>query len=198
MEEYSNHRTATSVLVNAIKMEIDGPEPVSPDERISTRGSQPKKASNPPSPVRLRNNRRRSSTAFDENVDPEQELLRRLGISQSMDPYNDRANAVLMDASLADRMNKLKVHNGNLQATTEASIASNVREAQGMLQLVHDSLLSETLFKEVRLLDQDAETLIAELEHELEEVQANQAKMDVEKLQVKSVSKEKFIERWSH
>jgi hypothetical protein len=197
MEEYQNHRSATSSLIDIIKTELDRTHPSSPTKTKPSSPTRPRKMSKPISPVRPRNTRRRSSTtSLEEDINAEQQLLRNLGISLPAEQHNDHAIAVSLQEALVDRMTKLNIHAKGFQETSETSVATHLQDAQQTLHLLMQSLLAETPYKTIRLLDSELEDAMAKLESRVDDIKTGMGNIDLEKLRVRNTKKEALVERW--
>lgn len=160
--------------------------------------TQTRRTSSAASPAPLKVNRRRSSGVDLEDVDPEQQIARNLGITLPAEAVPDHDRASSLQRILADRLTKLNIHATSLQSTTESSISSHIVDSQLTLQLLQDSLLAETLYGNVRLLDPDIESSVSMFEQEIEDLQADLDNLDLQKLQARNVNREQLIARWSH
>ena len=85
----------------------------------------------------------------------------------------------------------------SLQSTTETSIASHLLDAHVTLNLLQDSLLADTHYHTIHLLDQDLESSVDNFEHDIQVLQDELEAIDLYSLQTKNVHKEQLIERWS-
>lgn len=149
------------------------------------------------SPGRPNLSRRRSSGVENDDVNPEQQIARNLGISLPTNSVSDQAHAEVLERALADRITKLGIHRANLQSTTESSISSHVLDSHLTLQLLQDCLLAETLYHNVQLVDPDIEASVSMFQQEIRELQSTLDGIDLGKLQSKNTHREQLIERWS-
>lgn len=188
---------ALRVVLDTAKKELsrvieDPPPKASP----SKPRAQKRRTSSAPSPARARNARRRSSGMGDEDIDPEQQLARNLGITLPVDAVPDEARVEALEQILADRLTKLDIHSSSLQTTTESSISSHILDSRLTLQLLQDSLLAESLYHKVRLLDPDIESSVSMFQQEIVELQGSLDDIDLQQLLVKNVNRDQIIERW--
>lgn len=102
-----------------------------------------------------------------------------------------------MADALAERTAKLALHARSVQEGTEAAIASHFHDAFVTLDVLRESLLSETSHKTVRLMDREVEEAIGHLEAEVEDVKSTLKGLDVAKLKEKNVTRDELVERWS-
>ena len=146
------------------------------------------------STIQVRQKGRRSSGPAE---DPEQQLLRNLGISQAIDSTSDQARIEAFERALSDRMRKLEGHAATLQSTSESSISSYLLDSHLTLQLLRESLLSDTSYNKVRLLNSETESDIASFELDVQDLQKNLDAVDLQKLSARNVHREQLIGRWS-
>lgn len=106
-------------------------------------------------------------------------------------------NATLL-STLDDRLQKLRAHETSLQTSSEVAIGEHLQDAFITLQLLQDSLLSESKSGRIELVDEDVQAAIRGLEHELEDLRGDLQNVDLEKLRERDVNREAFIERWTH
>jgi len=148
-------------------------------------------------PIQTRNTRRRSSVLENDDVEPEQQIARNLGITLPPVGVSEQARANALEKSLSERLTKLEIHSTTLQSTTESSISSHLSDAHLTLQLLQDSLLAESLYSKVRLLDPDIEASVTMFEEEIENLQGSLERIDLSVLQERNVKREQLVERWS-
>lgn len=168
--------------------------PVDPSSEITTSPNTQRRRK---STVGQLSRRRRSSGQFEDDIEPEQQLLRNMGISLP-DVTNDEARVDIFERALSDRLGKLRGHALNLQTTTESSISSHLLDAHLTLQLLQDSLLAATPYKSVKMVDPEITNGLGYFERELEEMREKVEGVDLQqKLHVRNVHKENLIERWA-
>lgn len=198
-EEHQSHQVAMQYVLGEAKKELSSPDPsqttmtVNP---VKPNTQRRRKSSGSKSPVQLRN-RRRSSGQQDDDIEPEQQLLRHLGITLPSDVISDRTHMEVFERALSDRLTKLEIHTASLQSTTESSITLHLTDAHTTMQMLRDSLLAESLYNKVQLLDPDIECSIAIFEDEINALQGKLEAVNLQKLHAKNVNREQFIERWS-
>jgi hypothetical protein len=185
--------------INTIRAELETTNVLSPSKLIQPRSPLRRKNSKPISPIRSRmGTRRRSSTSsLDESIAPEQLLLRNLGIILQEEPSSELNISQSLHESLADRAGKLRWHEQNLQLSSESTISGHLHDAIVTLNLLRDSLLSETPYQKVNFLDPMVRTATSELEHDTEELRDCLEAMNLEKLQQRNTTRETLIERWA-
>jgi len=146
------------------------------------------------STIQVRAKGRRSSGPVE---NPEQQLLRNLGISQSSELTSDEAQTEVLERVLSDRLRKLEGHAATLQSTTESSISSYLLDSHATLKLLRDSLLSDSEYNKVRLLDSETESNMMNFELDLLTLQEKLEAVDLQKLSARNIHKEQLVERWS-
>ncbi|KAF4636224.1 hypothetical protein G7Y89_g1879 [Cudoniella acicularis] len=204
-KESQIHKMALNFVLSSARQELSRVEEVSPlsSKNAASPSNKPntqrrRTSSSNQSPIRARNARRRSSGIFEnEDVDPEQQLARNLGISLPTEPISDAARAEMLEKTLADRVLKLDIHANSLQQTTELAISSHLLDANLTLQLLQDSLLAETMHGKVRLLDPDIESSVTMFEQEIEDLEAALEGVDLGLLSERNVKREEIVGRWS-
>jgi hypothetical protein len=149
------------------------------------------------SPARTRTTRRRSSGPETEDIDPEQQIARNLGITLPPPTLSSYARVEVLEKALTERLTKLEIHSSSLQSTTESSISSHLLDAHLTLQLLQDSLLAESLYHRVRLLDPDIEASVSMFEGEIGDLRGSLEGVDLGGLQGRNVRREQLVERWS-
>lgn len=140
--------------------------------------------------------RRRRSSGFPD-IEPEQQLLRNLGISLPVDADSDNVRIEILERALFDRSSKLDGHAKTLQVTTEEAISSHLLDSQLTLQLLRDALHANSPYGGIRMLDKEVRDRVDNFETELEEVQGKLEGVDLQRLFGRNVHKEQLIERWA-
>ncbi|TAQ87728.1 hypothetical protein B7494_g3962 [Chlorociboria aeruginascens] len=192
IEEHRCHQMAVRAVIDTAKKELQSEittsnKPIKPSRQRKASTSQP--------PVRARNSRRRSSLQ-DEEVEASQHLLRTLGISLPTPPSTDELTASQLSTALLDRQNKLKIHMSSLQLSTETTISNHLLDISLTLQLLHDSLLSETPHNKIHLFDPELQGMIGMLESEIQEVVTGLGEVDLQKVEEGNFHRAKIVERW--
>jgi hypothetical protein len=199
-EEYQCHNMALQYVLDEAKKELQSSEISAPGMTVSPvkpSTQRRRKSSASQSPVRLRNTRRRSSGHLDEDVEPEQQLLRNLGVSLPAEATSDVSRMEILEQALSDRLSKLEGHANSLQSTTESFISSHLSDAHTTLQLLRDSLLADSLYRKVQFLDPDIESSVATFEENVLDLQQKLEAVDLQKLQARNIHRDKLIDRWS-
>ncbi|TVY48436.1 hypothetical protein LOCC1_G000907 [Lachnellula occidentalis] len=197
-EESQCHKMATQFVLDAAKKELSRVEEIPRASSPSKLETQRRRTSSVAhSPIQTRNSRRRSSVLENDDVEPEQQIARNLGITLPSVGGSEQARADALEKSLSERLTKLEIHSTSLQSTTESSISSHLLDAHLTLQLLQDSLLAESLYSKVRLLDPDIEASVTMFEQEIEHLQGSLEGVDLSVLQERNVKREQLVERWS-
>lgn len=208
--DYREHNATLTSLTSLLKSEITSlhalpPKPVSaqappsPTRRRASKSSFPQvRGTRPPM-----HHRRSSSLSFDDNTPPESQLLAALGIAlpSSSDPGAALTETTLntaLQTSVCERMNKLDSQQVALQQGSEASVKEQLADAFVTVQLLRDSVLSESKTRRVVLVDEDVAAAISGLENEVSELRSDVAGVDLESLRERNQTREAFVERWSH
>ena len=191
---------ALKAVLDSARKELSRVEEPTPITQSSPRrpNIQKRRTSSVSSPGKTRLNRRRSSGVENEEIDPEQQIARNLGITLPADSVSNHSRAEALERALSDRSNKLDIHATSLQSTTESSISSHLSDSQMTLQLLQDALLAETLHHKVQLLDPDIEASISMFQQEIEDLKMELEGVDLQRLQARNVNREQFIARWGH
>ena len=191
---------ALKYVVDSAKKELTRLEPstMKISSPVKSNTQRRRKSSSSGSPIKTRNtlNRRRSS-GVEEDIEPEQQLARNLGIALPLESASDTARVDALEKMLSDRVTRLEIHANSLQSTTETSISSHLLDAHATLWLLQDSLLAQTLYHKVQLLDPKLEKDVANFEQDVQDLQRNLEAVDLHTLGAKNVHREQFVERWS-
>jgi hypothetical protein len=190
---------ALQFVVDSAKKEVSHPEPSTTKATSPTKSNtqrRRKSSSSQTSSIRARNTRRRSS-GHDEDIEPEQQLARNLGVALPAEAVSETTRIELLEKMLSERVTRLQGHANSLQSTTETSIFSHLLDAHTTLELLQDSLLAETLYHKVRLLDPKVESDVGSFEQDVQDLLKNLEAVDLHKLQARNVHREQLVERWS-
>jgi hypothetical protein len=209
IEALQAHQAATAVILSAAKTEfaVRPPSPAKKQTRGPTASpTRRRKSSGHSSPVRIRTNtagsagapRRRSSGALlDEQ--PLDTLLRTLALSLpgGTDPSAmDHDQFAALANTLSDRTEKANDVARNAQEAFEQSAATRLADSRRAIQLLRDSLLAESPFGEVRLVDPEIEGSIAVLSQEVDKVRGRVEAVDLSRARRKSEKRTELIRRW--
>ena len=190
---------ALQYVLDEAKKELQRPE-----ESVSSKNSSPirpniqrRQKSSTTSPIRVRDTQRRSSSHLEEDLEPEEQLLRNLGISIPSDANTDTTRSEVLERALSDRLSKLEGHANSLQSTTESSTSLHLSVAHLTLQLLRDSLLADTRYRKVQFLDSKLVSSVAEFERDILDVEGELEAVNLQKLQARNVHRDELVERWS-
>lgn len=199
-EEYRCYKTALHTVIEVAKAEFSLPDVSFAENVISPTKQDPQrrpKSSASSSAVQVRNYRRRSSGHLDEDVEPEQQLARNLGISLPSGTMMDQSRLETLERALSDRMSKLDGHATSLQSTTESSISSHLSDVHSTLQILEDCLLDEPVDQEVQLINPAIHASVTSIEQNIEALRKQTDEVDLQKLQAKNVYREELVRRWA-
>ncbi|KAH7416882.1 hypothetical protein BKA64DRAFT_691421 [Cadophora sp. MPI-SDFR-AT-0126] len=198
-EENQCYKMALRFVLDSANEELSRSEPtpaVQPSSPTRPNTQRRRKSSSSQSTLRVRTTRR-SSGHLDEDIEPEEQLARNLGVALPAEAVSDHERANILRRTLAERMTRLEGHAASLQSTTEHSISSHLLDARMTLGLLHDSLLSESLYRKVQLLDPKLEASVTDFEQDVQRLQDDLEAVNLHSLQARNVHREQLIERWS-
>ncbi|KAK0639544.1 hypothetical protein B0T16DRAFT_423361 [Cercophora newfieldiana] len=210
VEAFQAYQTAAAAVIDVAKAELvtkvelpsikDRPTaPASPTRRRKSSGH-----GNAVSPVRARTQlgRRRSSGAGAIGDEPPlEELLRNLAINLPQDEPETtsiEAQVRLLASTLAERRAKAEDVGRNVQESVESAASTQVADAKLAVQLVKDSILAESPFGQVRLVDPEIEGSLAVLSQELENVNGKLEGVNAGLVKARGTSakRDEIISRW--
>ncbi|GJN69150.1 hypothetical protein PLICBS_003197 [Purpureocillium lilacinum] len=191
-----SHQAATAAVGSTVHAEIA--------TQISATSSQeaarvPASPVRQPSPVRIRHDaagshgRRRSLTPIDET--PLEALCTKLAISLDEDDEAKERIASLAKI-LADRAQKSTEVARGAQDSFEATTMSQLRDARLAVQLLKDSILAESPFGQVTLVDSEIDGSIAILQQEVSKAQERLREAEGQGLASRSMKRDELIQRW--
>ncbi|GAB1319962.1 HAUS augmin-like complex subunit 3 N-terminal domain-containing protein [Madurella fahalii] len=143
-----------------------------------------------------------SGTAGIGEEPPLEEILRALAISSPQGeegaPADLEAHVRELSSTLAGRRAKVDDVAQNVQETFETAAIKQVTDAKLAIQLIRDSILAESPYGEVRLVDPEIEGSIAVLSQELGNVdeKLKLVDADVTKLRGRNPKRDELITRW--
>jgi hypothetical protein len=210
VEAFQAYQTAAAAVIDIAKAELATKvELPATKERpaVTASPTRRRKSSgngNVVSPVRARTQpgRRRSSGAgaiADEP--PLEELLRTLAINLPQDDSaapDAEAQVSLLASTLIERRVKAEDVGRNVQQSFESAASTQIADAKLAVQLVRDSILAESPFGEVRLVDPEIDGSLAVLAQELENVSGKLEGVNagLVKIRGKSAKRDEIISRW--
>ncbi|KAK2733844.1 hypothetical protein CKAH01_08258 [Colletotrichum kahawae] len=197
IETFQSHQTATNNLVSTARSELSVPA-ATPKKKTPTQElASPVRRRNtgPSSPIRQRSNtgNRRFPAGLDEP--PMEALLRSLAIAFPEDA-DGPTQIALLSGTLAERQAKARDVARNAQESLESTAAVQLADAKLAVQLLRDSLLAESPFGDVRLVDEGIEASIAVLGQEVEKVKERVERVDAGKARQRSERRREILERW--
>ncbi|OBS17732.1 hypothetical protein FPOA_09464 [Fusarium poae] len=206
VEILKSHNAAASSIIATAKAESSAS--LSPEKKKSLRAAMPASPIRNPSPIRMRastvgnrrdatsKNRRRSSGILDEPAI--EALMRDLALS-----LPDTENASIQDQVSAlskafkDRSEKTTDVMRGAQESFETSVTSRLDDARLAIQLLRDSMLAESPFGPVKMLDPEFEESVVALERDVEGLKVKLDGVVDKKALAKSVKKDEFVQRWA-
>jgi hypothetical protein len=216
VEAFHAHQTASSHLCGIARTELaTSVEQISKKERRPTVGVSPTgrpKSSGQGvgiSPVRVRHGstsrprRRSSGSGIVSDEPPLEQLLRMLALSLPLDedssnPPPSNQHIASLATTLADRTAKAADVAANVQESFETAATTQLNDSSLAFQVLRDSLLAESPFGQVRLIDPEIEGSIQVLDQELENVRRKLDKVDSEVTLIRGRrgKQDELIRRW--
>ncbi|KAK3933922.1 hypothetical protein QBC46DRAFT_325865 [Diplogelasinospora grovesii] len=208
IQDFRAYQAAVNAFVATAKSELAVRVEQPKTERRPTVGASPagRRATGPSSaisPVRPRTMSQPSRRSFGAPGDepPLEEILRNLGINLPPDDASatgTQLKAKLLGSTLADRRVKAREVAHNVQESFEAAAIRQINDAKLALQMVRDSILAESPFGQVRLVDPEIEGSIAVFSRELDNVRAQLqgVETDLAKSRGKNSKKDELLRRW--
>lgn len=195
-EEYRSHQMASQYMLSEAKKELQSPDQTMTASSIQPNIQKRRDSTGSKSPEQARH-RRRSSAHQEGETEPEKHLLRHLGLSAPALGATNQTQVEAFERALSDRLKKVQIHAANLQSTTESSITSHLMDAHSTLQLLQDSLMAETLYGKIQLVDPDIEASIDIFEDEINSLREELEAINLQKLHERNVHRDLLVERWS-
>jgi len=209
VEEFHAYQAAATSLADVARSELASQFEM-PAKKEAAAGASParrRKSSghgNAVSPVRARpqqGRRRSSGVGTLGDGPPLEEILRSLAISLPQDdsePADLEGQVRFLATTIAERYAKAEDVGRNVQETFESATATQVADAKLAIQLVRDSILAESPFGEVRLVDPEIDGSIAVLAQELEKARSRLEGVDaaLAKARGKNAKRDEIISRW--
>ncbi|KAM0345758.1 hypothetical protein ACHAPU_006111 [Fusarium lateritium] len=203
LEILKSHNAAASSIIATAKAEVTAS--LSPEKKKSIKAAMPASPIRNPSPIRMRantdgnrrgnNNRRRSSGILDEPAI--EALLRDLALSlPDAEEASIQDQVAALSQAFIDRSGKTTDVVRNAQDSFEASVTSRLDDARLAIQLLRDSVLAESPYGEIKLVDPEFEGSIQVLGQEVEMVKEKLDGVAGKKALAKSVKKDEFVDRW--
>ncbi|KAF3769449.1 hypothetical protein M406DRAFT_343702 [Cryphonectria parasitica EP155] len=127
------------------------------------------------------------------------ELAVFLPVSDDPSKSTAQAQASFLSAALAHRARKSAEVSRNVQSAFESSVSSCLSDARTAVQLIRDSVLAESSFAEVYLVDPGIEASIGVLAQEVHKVASRLESVDREAavlVKGRNVKREEIVNRW--
>ncbi|SCO82898.1 uncharacterized protein FRV6_07111 [Fusarium oxysporum] len=204
VETLKSHNAAASSIIATAKAEVSAS--LSPEKKKSIRAAMPASPIRNPSPIRMRantdgarrgnNNRRRSSGILDEPAI--EALLRDLALSlPDAEEASIQDQVSALNKAFTERSGKTTDVVRNAQDSFETSVTSRLDDARLAIQLLRDSVLAESPFGEIKMIDPEFEGSIDVLSQEVDKVKEKLDGVVAKKALAKSVKKDEFVQRWA-
>ncbi|KAH7489591.1 hypothetical protein IWW34DRAFT_744727 [Fusarium oxysporum f. sp. albedinis] len=204
VETLKSHNAAASSIIATAKAEVSAS--LSPEKKKSIRAAMPASPIRNPSPIRMRantdgarrgnNNRRRSSGILDEPAI--EALLRDLALSlPDAEEASIQDQVSALNKAFTERSGKTTDVVRNAQDSFETSVTSRLDDARLAIQLLRDSVLAESPFGEIKMVDPEFEGSIDVLSQEVDKVKEKLDGVVAKKALAKSVKKDEFVQRWA-
>jgi hypothetical protein len=103
---------------------------------------------------------------------------------------------IALATALSDRTEKAQDVARNAQESFEGSAAAQLADARRAIQLLRDSVLAESPFGEVRLVDPEIEASIGVLGQEISKVREQVEGVDVSAAKGRSEKRTEILKRW--
>ncbi|KAF4473053.1 hypothetical protein FAGAP_13473 [Fusarium agapanthi] len=204
VETLKSHNAAASSIMATAKAEVSAS--LSPEKKKSIRAAMPASPIRNPSPIRMRantdgarrgnNNRRRSSGILDEPAI--EALLRDLALSlPDAEEASIQDQVSALNKAFTERSGKTTDVVRNAQDSFETSVTSRLDDARLAIQLLRDSVLAESPFGEIKMVDPEFEGSIEVLSQEVDKVKEKLDGVVAKKALAKSVKGGEFVQRWA-
>jgi len=211
VESFQAHQATAAAVIDVARTELGTAVglPAKKEERpaVAASPTRRRKSSghgNAVSPIRTRGQlgRRRSSGVGVGDEPPLDEILRNLALSLPQDEVTAdsqaHAQAAALVATLAERRSKADDVARNAEESFESAAIKQVTDAKLAVQLLRDSILAESPFGQVRLVDPEIDGSIAALTQEMEDVRTKLERVDsgLAKARGRSAKRDELISRW--
>ncbi|KXX76079.1 hypothetical protein MMYC01_204165 [Madurella mycetomatis] len=197
LEAFQAYQLAADSVLDIARAELAAKVP----EATSIEMTQ-KNGTSPVRPRPKQRPRRSSGAAGIGDEPPLEEILRALAISmpQGEDgtPADLEVQMTELLSTLARRRAKVDDVAQNVQETFESTATRQISDAKLAIQLIRDSILAESPYGEVRLVDPEIEGSIAVLSQELDNVDEKLTLVDVDitRLRARNPKKDELLTRW--
>ncbi|KAI9653173.1 MAG: hypothetical protein M1829_001333 [Trizodia sp. TS-e1964] len=184
VNNHKNHRDALETLCTIASKELhmESPQNATPPPKSRNAVRRRTSASSNKSPGRNLKARRRSSLiSFDDESEPHQQLLRVLGLSIPSDSDPGEMEEVL-SLVLAERTAKLQSHITGIDRSMEAQIDTQLRAADGALQILLGSLFADSHSGTINLVDEEIRREVDRLAAATKSLEKDMAGLEMEAL----------------
>lgn len=190
VQSHKSHQAAAAAITATAKAEL------------ATDVAPPRKARPTvlTSPVRTRSNtaetrpRRRSSGVHGESA--LETLLQNLAVTLPSDGTKPQSQIAYLEKVLAERTRKCNDVEKGAQESFEIAAHEQLEDARRAVQLLRDSLLAETPFGDVKLVDPELEGSIMVLSQEVDKAKEKLSSCEGQTIMARSEKREDFIQRW--
>ncbi|KAK5659637.1 hypothetical protein OQA88_844 [Cercophora sp. LCS_1] len=209
VESFQAYQVAATALVDVARSELSAkvelPTKKEPSVVPASPARRPKSGvpvgADSPARSRAQSGRRRSSGIGLADEPPLDEILRGLAISLSIDESgvaDPKAQAEELASILAERRAKVDDVARNAQESFEHMATRQIEDAKLAIQLLRDSILAESPFGQVRLVDPEIDGSIGLLSQEMDDIRVKLDGVDagLVKLRGKSAKKDELLARW--
>lgn len=195
-DEFNCSSAALLSLMGAIQAEVKniGTESTQRDKNAKATSGHVRKTSI----VRSKHSRGLSSSALaSEEVEPELQLLRSLGVALPPEHGDSSAVNIALESALCDRVEKLSGHTMATATSIETALATHLQESSATVQQLYDALLSDTPYREVALIDKETTAMIEALSVDINKLEGSLAEVNLEKLHERDTFCDQFVDRWA-
>lgn len=146
----------------------------------------------------LRTNKlREAENSSKTKTSAKQQMIRNLGLSSVPLDLNDETVSRYLHEKLQEREQKVSHHAATLMEIEENTITSSLHEAMTSLGRLRESLLSETRYANMTLVDPDVDEAITLMQTEIERLELERGIINTDNLRARDTSRENLIQRWS-
>ncbi|KJZ74913.1 hypothetical protein HIM_05644 [Hirsutella minnesotensis 3608] len=198
LENHQSHHLAASAVATMARNELaittQTPQKPSTQAQIASPTHKLSPIRMEPKSSRAKGHRRSSS--FQEEP-PLETLLQTLSISvPSLNAKEGKSQTDYMAKILTEREEKAAEVERSAHESFEQSIIARLRDAKLAVQLIRDSVLAESPFAEVKLVDPDIEASILVLEQEIGNARDRLSKVDATNIASRSEKRDMIVRRF--
>ncbi|KND86777.1 hypothetical protein TOPH_08583 [Tolypocladium ophioglossoides CBS 100239] len=198
VEAHQSHQTALAALASTARAEMAVEVASAPKPAVPAVPASPVRK---PSPIRIRANTtgshgQRRSSGIQEEL-PLEILFQNIGLPLlSLDEDDSKKQVHTLARALADRSQKGSDVARGAQESFEMSAIAQLEDARRAVQLLRDSVLAESPFGDVKLVDPEIEGSIAVLEQEIDKAKQKLKVANEQNVVAKSETREDLVQRW--